>query len=80
MLAANPAQLSRTSLRVLCVLCVKTHLQPRPALSLLFTAKSRRIRTYEKRTRNPFRMNTSKTLDLKSFRIRTYKKTGGGPH
>jgi len=26
----------------------------------------------------PFRMNTYKSLDLKSFRINTYKKRGGG--
>src|SRR5216684_2130894 len=26
----------------------------------------------------PFRMNTYKSLDLKSFRINTYKKKGGG--
>jgi hypothetical protein len=41
------------------------------------------IRTYEKCTRNPCRMNTSKTQDLKLFRINTYEKTGGGersPH
>src|SRR5579885_1718095 len=43
--------------------------------------KSSGIRTYEKRARNPFRIRTSKSLDLKSFRIRTYRKTpgGGGP-
>jgi len=37
-----------------------------------------RIRTYEKATRNPFRMRTSKTQHLKSFRIRTYEKRGRG--
>ena len=36
------------------------------------------IRTYEKCVPNPFGIRTSKTQDLKSFRIRTYKKTGGG--
>ena len=40
--------------------------------------KSFIIRTYAKHTRNPFRIRTSKTLDLKSFRIRTYKKGGRG--
>ena len=40
--------------------------------------KSFIIRTYAKHTRNPFRIRTSKTLDLKSFRIRTYEKKGGG--
>ena len=86
MFVAKPTQLSRPSLRVLCVRRlprpgrgVKTRLQPHPTLSPLFTTKSRKIRTYEKRSHNPFRMNTSKTLHLKSFRIRTYKKTGEGP-
>ena len=43
-------------------------------------AKSRRIRTYVKSASNPFTIRTSKTQDLKPFRIRTYEKTGeGGP-
>jgi hypothetical protein len=43
--------------------------------------KYRRIRTYEKRARNPFGIRTSKTQDLKPFRMNTYRKTGeGGPH
>jgi hypothetical protein len=37
------------------------------------------FRTYAKRNRNPFRMNTSKTQHLNSFRIRTYEKTPAGP-
>ena len=37
-----------------------------------------RIRTYEKTTRNPFRMRTSKTQHLKLFRMNTYRKTGEG--
>src|SRR6202790_4902701 len=37
-----------------------------------------RIHTYEKRVCNPCRICTSKTQDLKSFRIRTYEKTTGG--
>ena len=36
--------------------------------------KSCRIRTCTKRTRNSFRFRTSKTQDLKPFRIRTYEK------
>ena len=40
--------------------------------------KSFIIRTYAKCARNSFGMNTSKTQDLKLFRINTYKKTGGG--
>jgi len=42
------------------------------------SAKSFIIRTYAKCARNSFRMNTSKTQDLKLFRINTYEKTGGG--
>jgi hypothetical protein len=37
-----------------------------------------RIRTSVKFTRNPFTMCTSKTKDLKPFRMSTYKKTGRG--
>ena len=36
------------------------------------------IRTYAKRARNSLRIRTSKTQDLKPFRIRTYEKTGEG--
>ena len=36
------------------------------------------IRTYEKYASNPFRMRTSKTQDLKLFRMNTYRKTPGG--
>src|SRR5579859_6336940 len=39
-----------------------------------------RIRTYEKHLRKPSGMNTSKTQDLKPFRMNTYEKTGGAPH
>jgi len=53
-------------------------------LAFLFLApalgpKLFRMRTYEKLACNPFGIRTSKTQDLKSFRIRTYKKRGGGP-
>jgi hypothetical protein len=34
--------------------------------------------TYKKSTRNPFRIRTSKTKDLKPFRMNTYKKKGRG--
>src|SRR5580658_397859 len=37
-----------------------------------------RIRTYAKHTRNPCRIRTSKTQDLKFFRMNTYEKTGRG--
>jgi len=37
-----------------------------------------RIRTYTKSPDNSNRIRTSKTQDLKPFRIRTYKKTRGG--
>ena len=36
------------------------------------------FRTYEKRARNSRRIRTSKTQDLKPFRMNTYKKTGRG--
>ncbi len=82
MLAANPTHLSLTPL---CVLCVSVFSSPNLSpfnfkLSTFncFSPKSRRIRTYEKCARNSFRMNTSKTKDLKLFRINTYKKTGEG--
>jgi len=38
-----------------------------------------RIRTYEKHAPNPFRIRTSKTQDLKPFRMNTYEKRGRGP-
>ena len=43
-----------------------------------FATKHFRIRTYEKSARNPFGIRTSKTQDLKPFRMNTYKKTGEG--
>jgi hypothetical protein len=42
------------------------------------TSNPFRIRTYTKRTRIPFGIRTSKTQDLKSFRMCTSKKTGEG--
>ena len=51
---------------------------PYSALSRSFAPNSFTIRTYAKHTRNPFRMRTSKTQHLKSFRIRTYEKKGEG--
>jgi hypothetical protein len=42
------------------------------------TPNSFRIRTYAKLTRNPIGIRTSKTQDLKPFRIRTYEKTPRG--
>jgi hypothetical protein len=46
-----------------------------------FSPISFRIRTYAKSARNPFTMNTSKTQDLKLFRMNTYEKRGEGvPH
>jgi hypothetical protein len=43
-----------------------------------FSPNSFRIRTYAKYARNPFTMNTSKTQDLKPFRMNTYEKTPRG--
>jgi hypothetical protein len=78
MIATNPNQLSLPALCVLCGLCVKSHLQPHPVLTGQRIAKPRRICTCAKFTRNLFTMSTSKTKDLESCRIRTYKKTGEG--
>jgi hypothetical protein len=39
---------------------------------------SRRMRISSKHTRNPSRIRTSKTQDLKLFRMNTYKKLGRG--
>ena len=49
-----------------------------PILEQALTTNRFRIRTYAKHTRIPFGIRTSKTQDLKSFRIRTYKKNRGG--
>jgi hypothetical protein len=51
---------------------------PAPILEQPPTAIPFKIRTYTKRTRIPFGIRTSETQDLKSFRIRTYKKTEEG--
>ncbi len=59
-------------------LCVKTHLQPRPTVCVHLATKSSRIRSSAKHTHNPFRMRSFKTQDLKSFRIRIYKKRAVG--
>jgi hypothetical protein len=69
-----------------CTLLQNTGSVPTPFFSVLplltihdsrFT-NSFRIRTSEKHARKPCRMRTSKTRGLKSFRIRSYKKTGEG--
>jgi hypothetical protein len=65
MLVAHIIHSPRPLLRELCALCVKTHLEPRPAISRHLVAKSRRIRASLKPAHNP-------------FRIRSYKKTGEG--
>jgi hypothetical protein len=51
-----------------------TRTSPRAGLA----SNSFTIRTYAKSTRNSFIMNTSKTQDLKLFRMNTYEKTGEG--
>ncbi len=83
-IVGNHAKATPPLLRNLCALCVKIPILPPSQPSqenASAPTKSRRIRTYEKRARNPFTICTSKTQDLKSFRIRTYKKTreGEGP-
>jgi hypothetical protein len=78
MLAASPTQNCLPPLRPLPIHSLETHLQSWTASSPDFAPKSRRIRTSAKYARNPFTMNTSKTKDLKSFRMNTYEKTGRG--
>jgi hypothetical protein len=81
-IVANPAQLSLPALRALCVSGFSPASLSRFNFKLstlnCFSPKSSRIRTYAKRARNPFTMNTSKTKDLKSFRMNTYEKKGRG--
>jgi hypothetical protein len=78
MVVANPTPSSLPLLRTLCVPCVKTHILPRPAVSLDLAAKSHRIRTSEKSAPNPIRMCSFKTQDLKPFRMCSSKKKGEG--
>ena len=52
---------------------------PSSSMFNCLSPKSFTIRTSAKQARNPFAMSTSKTNDLKFFRIRTYEKKGGGP-
>src|SRR5271169_6035584 len=70
-------------LRKFCALCVEIPIPPPFSRSLEGsrpTTKARRIRIYEKCACNSFKIRTSKTQDLKPFRICTYEKTGeGGP-
>jgi hypothetical protein len=85
MLAANPASVSKSvPVSDLCALCVSVF----SSLSLPFDFKLStvnflspiplRIRTFVKSARNPFRMRSFKTKDLKLFRMSIYEKTGGG--
>jgi len=73
-------------LKNLAVLPVSSHESPVAAQALSSTShqsqitKSCKIRTFEKRTRNPLEIRSFTTQDLKPFRIRSYRKTGvGGP-
>jgi hypothetical protein len=91
---SRPAPVSKSvPVHELCVLCASVFSSPNLfafhfkllALSVVegstfhcFSPKSRRIRTYAKQPPNPFTICTSKTKHLKSFRIRTSKKTGEG--
>src|SRR5580658_9858824 len=69
MLAANPTQLSLPPLRVLCVSVFSSpNLSPfnlKLSTFNCFFPKSRRMRTFVKSARNPFRMTSFKTKDLK---------------
>jgi len=53
-------------------------LAPRPFPRFVFFSKLFGIRTHEKRACKSRRIRTSKTRHLKSFRICSYKKKGGG--
>ena len=82
MLAAKPIFISKSvPVSDLCVLCVSVFSSPNLSpfnfkLSTFncFPPKSRRIRTYEKHTANPFGIRSFKTKDLKLFRMRSYRK------
>jgi|HubBroStandDraft_4_1064222.scaffolds.fasta_scaffold541839_1 hypothetical protein len=76
-LRANRLLPSLRLLRVLCALCVDLTIRTRAPLAARLPIKSRRIRTYAKSTRIPCRIRTSKTQDLKPFRIRTYETPPG---
>ncbi len=56
----------------------KTRSVTHTALRADLTSNSFTIRTYAKLAHNSFIMNTSKTQDLKLFRMNTYEKTGEG--
>jgi len=73
--AAIPAQLKTTSRRSRLLFLHQSRIASSPE------AKSRGIHTYEKHACNSFRIRTSKTQDLKPFRMNTYEKTlvGEGP-
>ena len=70
--AAIPAQLKTTSRRSRLLFLHQSRIASSPG------AKSRGIHTYEKHACNSFRIRTSKTQDLKPFRMNTYEKRGRG--
>src|SRR5271170_4236476 len=51
---------------------------PQPFLRCVLSSKPFRIRISKKYARNSRRIRTSKTQDLRFFRMNTYKKTGEG--
>jgi hypothetical protein len=76
----SPATMDPQAWKVVVVLPVTSH-PPRRWLSLLHQSqitKSFTIRTSTKPTCNSCRIRTSKTQDLKPFRMRTYRKTPRG--
>lgn len=80
-IVGNHPQLRIPLLRVLCALCVEIPIPPPSSTSQEISrsaANSRRICTYTKPARNPFTIRTSKTRDLKPFRICTYEKNQVG--
>src|SRR5579859_5920033 len=49
-----------------------------PSAPIVFSANPSGMNTYKKRVRNPFQMNTCRTLDLKSLCFQHLQKIGGG--
>ena len=81
-LAVLPAPNHRSPVTALVLVLPSATIHP-PSITKSFTTLrlravlARRIRTYEKPANNSFGIRTSKTEDLKPFRMNTYEKTGG---
>src|SRR5580765_7003179 len=80
MFSSPPTSPRNWSLRTLPLHSNRCHPERREGSAFLpiLATKSFRIRTSTKCARNPFRIRTSKTQDLKLFRMNTYEITRGG--